>query len=158
MLTFGIQVMKTGEAFNTMYLPLMWHQDMGPVEVDPYGPPGEFTVYESGMQAMSVMSQIGSYGTRLVYLNSDMFAANNTTYKMSSRTSSIEFQIRDAATASDRGAKNRFWNVSTNSFQEVNFSSTKNNASISVPEANELRTRNLPSGIYELIQQTYSLK
>jgi len=158
MLTFGIQVMKTGEAFESRYLPVMWNQDIGPVEVDPYGPPGEFTVYESGMQAMFIMSQLNSYGTRLVYLSSDMFGANNTTYKMSSRTSSIEFQIRDAATASDRGAINRFWNVSTNSFQEVNFSSTKNNASISVPEANELRTRNLPSGIYELIQQTYSAK
>ena len=150
--------MKTGEAFNTRYLPIMWHQDMGPVEVDPYGPPGEFTVYESGMQAMSIMSQIGSYGTRLVYLNSDMFAANNTYRKTSSRTSSIEFQIRDADTSSKRGARNRFWNVKTNSFEEISFTSTKQNSKISVQEASELRGRELPSGIYELIQQTYSIE
>lgn len=153
MLTFGIQVMKTGEAFNSRYLPIMWDENAGPVEVDPYGP-SEFTVYSSGQQAMYIMQQLNGYGVRLVYLPSAQFPANNNFSRTTQRTATLEFQIRDALTASNRGPTNRFYNKSTGEFQEVTFGSSRGNASIRYTDAKDIRTLigNL-GGIYELVQQ-----
>jgi len=157
MLTFGIQIMKSGEAFNTRFLPIMWDENIGPVEVDPYGPGGGFTVYASGPQAMAVMSQISGYGTRLVYLSSSLNPYNNGFYKTTRRTAGIEYQIRDALTASERGAPNLFWDFQIGSFGEFDFGETKANSKISKSNAKYLRENfGLTEGIYELIQQTYT--
>lgn len=153
MLTFGIQIMKTGEAFNSRYNPVMWNENEGPVQVDPYGPL-EFTVYSSGQQAMFVMQQIIGYGVRLVYLPSEQFPANNNNSKTSPRTSILEYQIRDALTASKRGSTNLFYNKFSGEFEEVAFASSRGDASIRYTDAKDIRTLigNL-GGIYELVQQ-----
>ena len=154
MLTFAIQIMKTGEAFSTSYNPIMWNENQGPVQVNPYEP-GDFTVYSSGQQAMYVMQQISGNGIRLVYLPSGQFPANNNTSRTSERTAILEYQVRDALTASKRGgAKNRFYNKSTGEFQEVAFNSSRGDSNIRYTDAKDIRDLiGSIGGIYELVQQ-----
>lgn len=153
MLTFGIQIMKTGEAFNTRYNPIMWDENAGPVQVNPYEP-GEFTVYSSGQQAMFVMQQLNGYGVRLVYLPSGQFPANNNTSRTAQRSAILEYQIRDALTASNRGPTNLFYNKFSGEFQEVAFGSSRGDTNIRYTDAKDIRDviGNL-GGIYELVQQ-----
>ena len=153
MLTFGIQLMKTGEAFDTRYNPIMWNENEGPVQVDPYGP-SEFTVYSSGQQAMYIMQQINGYGVRLVYLPSGQYPANNDFSRTSQRTATLEYQIRDALTASNRGPTNLFYNKFSGEFQEVAFGSSRGDTNIRYTDAKDIRSLIADlGGIYELVQQ-----
>jgi len=153
MLTFAIQIMKTDEAFNTSYNPIMWNENQGPVQVNPYEP-GDFTVYSSGQQAMYVMQQITGYGVRLVDLPSVQFPANNNTSRTSKRTAILEYQIRDALTASKRGAKNLFYNKISGQFQAVAFNSSRGDVNIRYIDAKDIRdVIGSMGGIYELVQQ-----
>lgn len=154
MLNFGIQIMKTGEAFNTRYNPIMWNENAGPVQVSPYEP-GDFTVYSSGQQAMFVMQQLSGYGVRLVNLPSTQFPANNNTSRISSRTSILEYQIRDTQSASNRGPTNLFYNKNTGQFQEIAFGSSRGDTNIRYTNAQNIRAiiGVELAGTYELIQQ-----
>ena len=156
MLTFGIQIMRTGEAFNSRYPVLMWNEFEGVVEVEPGFPEATFTVYSTGSQVMYTMSNISGYGTRLVNLPSDLFPATNFDSR-GARGSTLEFQLRDAQTSSAGRDTNLFWDFNRNRFSAKSFSSTKGDSSISTASAMNLRDLNFGGGsVYELIQQTYN--
>lgn len=156
MLTFGIQIMKTGEAFDFKYPVLMWNDIEGVVEVDLRFPEATFTVYSTGSQAMYTMSNISGYGTRLVNLPSNLFPATNNNSR-GARGSTLEFQLRDAQTSSTGRDRNLFWDFTSNRFSAKGFSSTKGDSSISKTSAVNLRDLNFGIGsVYELIQQTYN--
>ena len=156
MLTFGIQIMKTGEAFNSDYPVLMWNDIEGVVEVEVGFPEPTFTVYSTGSQAMYTMSNISGYGTRLVNLPSNLFPATNNNSR-GERDSTLEFQLRDALASSEGRDRNLFWDFNRNEFSAKGFSSTKGNSSISKTNAKNLRDIEFREGsVYELIQQTYN--
>lgn len=159
MLSFGIQIMKTGQAFNSEYPPLMWNDVEGavPVELnDSRTIP--FTIYETGSEAMHVMSQIEGVGTRLVYLPSNLFPPTNTTNR-GARTSVLEFQLRNALASSLGSDPDLFWNFDAGGFLAKSFDETKGDSAISRTSAVNIRNINFSRGeIYELIQQTYNVQ
>lgn len=159
MLSFGIQIMKTGQAFNSEFPPLMWNDVEGAVEV--YFEESEtipFTVYQTGSEAMHVMSQIENVGTRLVYLASNAFSPTNTTNR-GERASVLEFQLRDALASSRGFDTDLFYNFNVGGFLAKSFDESKGDSAISRTSAKNVRDRNFRSGeIYELIQQTYNVQ
>jgi len=159
MLSFGIQIMKTGQAFNTRYSPLMWNDVEGAVPVDLGDPRAiPFTVYETGSEAMHVMSQIEGVGTRLVYLPSNLFPPTNTTNR-GARTSVLEFQLRDALASSQGSDPDLFYNFNAGGFLAKSFDQTKGDSAISRTSAVNIRDIKFRGGeIYELIQQTYNVR
>lgn len=152
--------MKTGQAFNNEYPPLMWNDEEGAVPVDLNDSRTiPFTVYDTGSEAMHVMSQIEGVGTRLVYLPSNLFPPTNTTYR-GARTSVLEFQLRDALASSLGFDPDLFWNFNAGGFLGKSFDDTKGDSAISRTSAVNIRNiSNFKRGeIYELIQQTYNVR
>lgn len=147
--------MQTGQAFNERFLPLMWNQFEGTVEVNFEESEITFTVYEKGSQAMFVMSQITGVGTRLVCLPKNLFPPTNTTNR-GTRTSVLEFQLRDALTSSIGREQDLFFDFNTNRFGRVSFNQSKVTSKISRPDAKNLRNISAfnRGQIFELIQQT----
>lgn len=151
--------MKTGQAFNSEYPPLMWNDAEGVVAVD-FGDSRTipFTIYETGSEAMHVMSQIEGTGTRLVYLPSNLFPPTNTTNR-GARTSVLEFQLRDALASSQGFDPDLFYNFNAGGFLAKSFDETKGDSAISRTSAVNIRDINFRGGeIYELIQQTYNVR
>ena len=144
----GIQILGTQPDFDQSWPTVMWNENTGAVSQFVWGY-SDYTLYRNASQAMFVAGSL-PWPTRLVFSSNLTMPQSNTTAR-GARTNSLGFQLRVPGWPGTVGS---YYDYTSGSPTEVDYSLTKGSAAITRNNAAQVRDVSL-DGLYDLFVQNY---